>query len=171
MSKFEIDATPFGKASKAIAGFETAANRALEAALRKAGQAVRKSVRAEAKPHRRTGKLSKGIRLWAKGRGRDATVTVKSTGPVAHLIVGGVKPHAITQPYKRGNATVMALHAPGKAGGVTGFAKTVEHPGFGADPYFKRGVDASRDEVNRILATQGDLMAKQLAKQIEKAAR
>lgn len=164
--EFGINADAFRNAAKALEkeGFDRAAGRTVAFGLRKAANAVRRGVRAEARRHRKTGKLNSGVRTYFKGIGLNFEARVKTTGPVAHLIVGGVTPHPIAgPPYGRGNSQVMALHASGKAGALIGFAKVVQHPGFKADPYFHNGVKRAAGDINEAIKKSAETMTKELA--------
>lgn len=166
-SKFGINGDDFRKAAAALEkrGFDKAAGRTVAFALRRSANVVRRHVRAEARPHRKTGRLSGNVRTRFVGVGLAFVARVKSTGPVAHLIVGGVRPHKIgPPPYGRGSSKVMALHAgKGKSNSVVGFATVVSNPGFKGDPYFHRGVERSAPEINAIIDASAQTMVKELA--------
>lgn len=159
MSGEWIDASAFENAAKALErkGFERAAGRTVAWALRRSANVVRRQVRAAAKPHRKRGRLSSNVRTSFAGTGLDFSAKVRSTGPVAHLIAGGVRPHAI-EPGR-----VMAIHGAGKSGPIVGFATAVQHPGFRADPYFHRGVTAAGPEIKAIVDKSAETMRDELA--------
>jgi hypothetical protein len=156
-----IDASAFRDAARALerAGFERQAGRTVAWALRRSANAVRRHVRAELKGHRRTGHLAGNVRTRFGGAGLDFSARVKSGGPVAHLIAGGVQPHAIGVEHKR----AMTIRGSGRGAGIEGFATVVQHPGFRADPYFTRGVKASAHDINDIVQKSADTMARELA--------
>lgn len=159
MSRAELtfDTREFEQAAKALerAGFERQAGRTTAWALRRIVNLVRKNVRAEMRSHRKTGKMRDRVRVRMHGIGLKAVGGVRSTGSQTNLIVGGVRPHAIA-------GQVMPLYASGR-GGVEGFARSVEHPGFAADPFFRRGHLRSVPEINAIAKKAADTMAKELA--------
>lgn len=163
---FRVDASDFAKAAEALSrqGFETEAGKVAAATIRKGINAARRHVRAAAKPHRKTGRMSGNVRTSFTGRGLDLEGRVFAGGRVAHLITGGVKPHAEPGPAKQGH--VMAIHGPGRSGPVVAFARHVEHPGFGADPFFARGVDESHADIEAALQAGVDSLASDLAARI-----
>jgi hypothetical protein len=157
-----IDASAFHDAAKALerAGFERQAGRTVAWALRRSGNVVRRHVRAELKRHRRTGRLAGNVRTRFSGVGLGFSARIWSGGPIAHLIAGGVQPHAIAVTDDK---RAMTIRAPGRAGGVVGFAAAIQHPGFSGDPYFRRGVKAAAPEINAIVAKSAETMASELA--------
>jgi hypothetical protein len=157
---FEVDAREFREAASKLtkAGFEKAAGRTVAWALRRSANLVRRNVRAFAKPHRRTGKMADKVRTRFTGAGMDFVAGVKATGAGSNLIVGGVRPHRIA-PGK-----LMPLWAgKGKRAAVIGFARVVEHPGFEADPFVHKGIEASKPEIGDIFRKSAETMTSELA--------
>lgn len=154
-----IDHHDFARAAKALehAGFQKTMGWHVRDVMRKSANLVRKNARAGLAPHRRRGRLASGVRTYFKGTGLDSTATIRSTGPIAHLISGGVKPHTIEPGH------VMAMVGrEGKATGVVGFATVVQHPGFKADPYFSKAVRKSVPDINAFLRTAAIEMVHEL---------
>ena len=155
-----IDASDFARAAHELekAGFERAAGRTTAYAARRIVNLVRKNVRAELKPHTKTGKMRDRVRVRISGFGLDTVAGVKTTGSGANLIVGGVQPHTISP------GRVMPLWSgKGRNSGITGFARAVQHPGFPADPYFHRGYVKSKAAIHDIVKASTDTMASELA--------
>lgn len=125
--------------------------------LRDIGNAVRRKVRANLRPHRKSGHMISNVRVRVRGRSFDTEVGVKSTGAASNLIAGGVKPHRIApggvMPIWMGHGAWKR----GKGAGITGFATVVEHPGFRGDPFFARALDDAKPEIDAI---QRDLTTK-----------
>lgn len=165
MSSDLVDARDLAKAAGALEprAFARTAGDAIAPALQTAGQAVQRHVKAEAKPHRRTGALERGIVTKVSGRGLGTVVRVHAGGPEAHLLAGGTKPHTITP--VRGRA--LAMTAPARAGGPLGFAGVVHHPGTRPDPFVERGVIAAGADVHRITDQAGATTARELAHDME----
>lgn len=161
---FTVDARDFERAAAALEGhgFDRVAGRTVQGAIRKMINAVRRHVRAAAKPHRRTGRLSSNVRVYFTGQGMDFVGRVKAAGPVAHLIIGGVRPHQIRTRH------VMALRGPGRAAPVIGFAQAVQHPGFRADPFFARGVSDASADMQQIIEQAADRMVDDLTYRLGK---
>lgn len=148
-----IDADDFRAASAALGDFDRLADPELEAAEVKIAAAVADNVRRAARRHRRSGRLERGLTVKTSGHGAQATATVHAGGPVAHLIAGGVAPHAIraTRSHalgiRRGGGTIVA------------FAEHVQHRGFRADPFFAEGVERSQAQIDQITADTADAIA------------
>ncbi len=164
---YGIDASDFVAASKALErhGFERQAGVTVAYAIKRSATVVRRHVRKEVRSHRRRGRLSSNVVVRHRGAGLEFVATVKSAGPVAHLIAGGVAPHDIAP------GSVMAIHGPGRSGPVIGFATAVRAPGFPADPYFARGVRGAAPEINAIIDKSADTMARELAFRMERGKR
>jgi hypothetical protein len=162
-----VDGSAFRRAAAALEGegFDRVAGRLVAPALRKGGNAVRRHVRARLKPHRRTGKLARNVRVETAGAGVRLAVTVRSAGPIAHLVAGGVRPHDEAVVHAR----AMTIKAPGRAGGVVAFASTVHHPGFAGDPYFEHGARDAAPEIQAIVQGSADDMARELADRIKRS--
>jgi hypothetical protein len=79
---------------------------------------------------------------------------VSSTGPIAHLIAGGVRPHGIR---------AHDPHHPMPIGRFRAFSEAVRNPGFRADPYFAAGVKESLPAIKGIVDQAGAAMVKELA--------
>lgn len=158
---FGIDASAFRAAADALAeaGFEREAGKAISGAIRRSANAVRRGARAELRPHRRTGRTAARINVRYAGSGLRLEATVRSGGKSANLLAGGTRAHEITPVSSR----ALAIHAPGRAGGVVGFATAIEHPGTAAVPFFADGIARVVPEINGYLATAGDELADGLA--------
>jgi hypothetical protein len=158
---FEVDAKDFARAAEALsaAGFKDVADPLIGLAIHDIGVIVRRKVRLRLLSHYRTGKLRSGVVQVKGGSGIDTVGIVKSTGPIAHLIAGGVKPHTIRS-HK---------HMPIRGfGGITTFAQTVHHPGFRGDPYFHKGVEDAARDIDKIVVKATDTMAIELKARIER---
>lgn len=171
MSKpYGIDASDFVDASKALErhGFERQAGITVAYAIKRSANAVRRNVRGELKRHRKSGRLSRAVIVKSRGTGLDIVTKVKSAGPIAHLVSGGVAPHDIdAEP-----GGVMVIRGPGAGFRPTiGYATAVRHPGFQGDPYFARGVRKAAPEINAILQKSADTMARELAFRMERGKR
>lgn len=148
------------------AGFEKQAGRTVAWGLKQAANAVRRNVRAMLKPHNKTGKMRDRVRTRFVGHGMGFVAGVKTTGSGSNLVIGGVAPHRIAP------GRVMPLwEGKGTKAGITGFARAVEHPGFPADPFFRKGINASTDEIQAILRRSTETMAKELAYRTKKGKR
>jgi hypothetical protein len=152
-----IDATDFDKAAAALsaAGFEEVAEKHIKHALRVSANVVRNNVRSEASRHRRTGKLERDVHTTWKGAGMASQLRVSATGPVAHLIVGGVRPHRIEPGH------------PMHVGGLIGWRNVVEARGFRGDPFVHKGITDSLPAIQRIVTQAGADMAAELAARME----
>lgn len=151
-----VDAADFNRAAAALegAGFDELAGKIVKHALRRSANVVRDNVRTRAARHGQ--RLAKGVHTTWRGAGFAFQLRVSATGPVAHLIAGGVKPHRI---------------APGrvmKIGGVIGFARAVQHPGFRADPFVHRGIVDSLPAIQAIVDQAGSEMAAALAARLKR---
>lgn len=156
-----IDAEDFRRAAKALEkeGFRTQAGRTTAYGLRRSANAIRRKVRARAKAHRRTGKMSSNVRTSFYGRGLAFQAKVYAGGSVAGLIVRGTKPHAIE------SAAAMPITS-GKT--LIGFARAVSHPGTQGDPFFSKGVKDAAPEVNAIIAGSAATMTRELKYRMER---
>lgn len=114
--------------------------------------AVHEKVRAQAAPHRRSGKLDAAIDVSVAGEGVE-TVGRVTVGDVGNILVSGQRPHLIRPLGGR----VIALGSP-----AVGFAAYVNHPGVAPDPFVARGVAAAAGE----LAGIGDDAARHTAAEI-----
>jgi hypothetical protein len=159
-----IDASDFRRAADTLtsSGLKRAAGKPVAKALRDSANAVRRSVRAELKPHRRTGKMISNVRTKYRGYGVDLIAGVRMTGVGSNLIVGGVRPHSIA-PGK----IMPMFDGAGKGSGITGFATAVEHPGFPPDPVFARGVQKAAGAIQAAIDAAAATMAADLAGQMK----
>jgi hypothetical protein len=162
-----IDSSEFDRAVRVLEHeFDPIAAKVVSTALRQSGNVVRNSVRKEAAPHRRTGKMRGQVRMKMKGRGLRTTARVSAGGSAAGLVIRGVKPHPIA-PGKvmplwggRGRLTLTGGR------GIEGFATAVEHPGFDADPFFARGMMAAMPQVHTIIGQGAATLASDLARKL-----
>lgn len=154
-----IDGTAFATAAAKLdaAGFEDVAQKVVKHALRQAANVVRGNVKTEASRHRRRGRLEAGVHTTWKGAGLAFALRISVTGPEAHLIVGGVGPHRIK---------ALGSH-PLPVGGVTGFAESVQHPGFRGDPFVQRGIKRSLPAIQILVDAAGAQMVAELARRME----
>lgn len=142
--------------------------------LRKAAQAgarlTKNLARRELGSHRQTGRMRSRIRTKWWGTGWGFAAGVKTTAPQSNLIVGGVRPHAITaggkiMPMWNGRGAFRK----GEGRGITGFTRKVEnHPGFAPDPFFQRAVDKTTATIERLLDAAIADIASDLAKDIQR---
>jgi hypothetical protein len=152
-------------------GWDKAALPTMRNLVRRTVNTVRKNVRAQAAPHRKTGKMRNSVRtrFAAQSSGWRFYGSMRVTGAVANLIVGGVVPHRITA----GGAVMPMWTGAGKwkrgeGRGIIGFARAVEHPGFAADPFVDRGIDESRPAIQGYMDDAVKTMAKELAYRLER---
>jgi hypothetical protein len=151
-------------------GFEAAALPPLRNATRKSINAVRRHVRAEARGHKRSGRMARNVRtrFTRMSAGWQFTGAMRATGAPSNLIVGGVKPHAIAL-----GGRVMPMWggkgkwSKGAGAGVEGFARKVQHPGFAADPFVDRGIDRASEEIHGYMNDAVQVMARELAYRLE----
>lgn len=136
----------------------------LTAGMRQAVRVYRNSVRKEASGHRVTGKMRDRIRTKFWGRGTSFRAGVKSTGVGTNLVVNPVREHQITA---GGKAMPMwggrGSWKKGAGRGITGFAQSVQHPGYRGDPFFARGIDAVQPEIDMIIQGIADQIAHDIA--------
>lgn len=160
-----VDYGDFTQAARELerAGFERRAGRTVAWAIRRSINLVRRNVRAELKPHSKSGKMRDRVRTRFTGVGMDFVGGMKSTGVASNLIVGGVKPHPIAvgkvMPLWAGKGAFRG----GNGAGITGFAASVQHPGIHADPFVKRGTDKSMPGIQHILDESAATMVRELA--------
>lgn len=163
----ELDLSPVQDAIRELrgAGYEKAAAGILGRNLRTASNAVRRNVRGELKSHRKTGRMSSNVRVRVTSSPDLAglSASVKSTGSGSNLIVGGVRPHSETS-----DGPMPLFVGRGRSSSVAGFARAVQHPGFAADPFFARGVDASEHDIHTALTAAQDEMASALARRLKR---
>jgi hypothetical protein len=164
---FAIDTHEFANAARALedAEFRSLADQTVGGVLSRSSNIVRRHVRAEARPHRRTGKMAGRIRVFRKGVGLDSEFRIRAGGPVAHLVERGFAAHEIVPETAR----VLVFRGTGRgAQAVRGFAARVRHPGYRGDPFFDRGVEASTDEVQDQFSAGAKTMANNLAFRIRR---
>ena len=165
MSGISLDTSDFEKAAKALerSKFTSLAARSVSPAFRASVALVRNTARREIAGRRHTGKLRAGIRSRVRGRGLNMEASVKATGVGANLIVGGVREHRIApgrlMPLWAGRGAFRR----GAGSGITGFATAVQHPGFPADPFFRRAIDKSENAIQGYIQTAADSMVRDLA--------
>jgi hypothetical protein len=168
LASLDIDDSDFRKAAAALErhNFQAAEGGVIGPVLRDAGNIVRRHVRTELAPHRRSGKTASHVTVVRKGAGLNTTVTVKAGGRTAHLLEGGTKEHDISAGKGRGvlGGTGGALTIRGAgasnstfsgfgnkairgAGQIVVLRGRVHHPGTRPDPFFEKGVAASRGDV------------------------
>lgn len=167
MASITIDDSEFRKAAAALSAssFRSLENRVVPPILRGAGNVVRKNVRAELAPHRRSGKTASHVTVRKAGSGLGTVVTVQAGGKTAHLLEGGTRAHdevahgrAMT--IRGAGASNSAVTGSSKrirgAGAVSGFAGVVHHPATAAVPFFDRGVEKSGPEVQTLIDAGAD---------------
>lgn len=169
---FMIDTHEFADAARALedSSLRSLADQTVGAVLSRSSNIVRRHVRAAARPHRRSGKMAGKVRVYRKGVGLDSEFKIHAGGRIAHLVERGFKAHGIVPREKR----VLALKGARARGGthaVAGFASSVQHPGYAGDPFFARGVQASRSEVQDQFDAGAVTMAKNLAFRISRRSR
>lgn len=154
-----IDGADFEKAARALsaAGFEDVASDFVKHALRQSANVLRNNVKAGARKHHRTGRLEGDIHTTWKGAGLAFQLRIAATGPVAHLIIGGVRPHTIVSRTK-----VMTL-----PGSPRSYAREVRVGGFRGDPFLRKGLKQSIPAIQAIVTDAGKTMAADLAKRME----
>lgn len=169
MTNYSVDFTELNRAADALtaAKFGRIAGTATGKVIRASVNVIRKNVRAELRPHNKTGRMRDRIRTRIRGRGLGTEGGVRATARGTNLIVGGVSQHSIAvgkvMPMWMGKGAWKG----GKGAGVTGFAMSVEHPGFGADPFVDRGIEKSMPQVTALIQQAADSMVKTLADQME----
>lgn len=156
MAEITIDASEFRAAAAAL---EDAADRILgnvaEDTIDRMADQVEAKVRAQARKRSRTGRMARNVRqLETVEAGFGSRATVKATGMVAPIIIGGSVPHAI-RPLRARALGPLAGNGPAP------FAAGVRHPGTRPDPFFARGVrDADVDTIiDRSAARAADELA------------
>lgn len=126
-------------ARRAEAGpFAAKAGVLVDAAAQRMAEAVRRRVEAGARRHSRGRyRLPKVI---VRGSGSRIAVRV-ATGAGTNLLVSGVRSHLIRNdrpmPIRDGTGSLVA------------FAQAVGHPGYGGDPFVRRGIDAAAGELHQ----------------------
>lgn len=154
-----IDADEFRAAGDRMQGVDV--DRQLDELGDDAALVVQREVRAQARRHRRSGRLDRNIRVRQLDAGESPTWSVRAGGMVAPIIVGGSRPHIIEPVRSR----ALALGGPG--GGVVGFAGVVHHPGQRADPFVTRGLAAAEGDVGRLADQTVEAIAAELAETLE----
>ena len=153
--------------SLTAAGYKRVAGAITAKAIRQSVNLIRKNVRAELKPHNKSGKMRDRIRVRFTGSQMTFVGGMKSTGVGSNLVVGGASAHAIqpgkVMPMWQGRGAWKG----GRGAGVTGFAARVEHPGFRGDPFVARGIDRSMPDIDAILQSSADNMVRELARRMQ----
>jgi hypothetical protein len=165
--EFTIDHKDFDRAAHALLdqNFKRLAASAINPAMRQSANLVRKNVRAALRPHNRTGRMRDHVKVRVQGSGLAMTAGIRTTGSGSNLVIGGAKPH----PIAPGGDTIMPIWGGRKKGaGIEGFARSVMHPGFRGDPFFKRGVLASAAGINQNVQVAAEKMATLLADAMRK---
>ena len=154
------------KAARALESgrYKATAGKPINAAIRQASNLVRQRARAEARPHRKTGKMAGGIRVRITGRGLDTAGSIKATSGIANIIVAGAKPHGISghgvMPLYGGKGKVLTARG---GAAIEGFATVVQHPGVKADPFFHRAIEGTRSDIEAFLESAGTAIVQDLA--------
>ena len=158
------------KAARALdkGEFKATAGKPINVAIRKASNLVRQRARAEARPHRKTGKMAGAIRVRITGRGLDTAGSIKATSGIANIIVGGAQPHRIAghgiMPLYGGKGRALTTRG-GSA--IEGFATVVQHPGVKADPFFHRAIEGTRPDIEAFLEAAGTAIVHDLAQHMK----
>lgn len=154
---FTIDTDDLDGIDTMAAHLEDVLDPITETALEDMADAGQASVRAQARRHRRTGRLDRNIRLVDQGgAGLAHHVTVKATGMAAPIIVKGSRPHAI-RPLAGGARALWIGEGAGR------LVARVQHPGTRPDPFVARGLELARDEVADVIDHAGARAVSQLA--------
>lgn len=95
---------------------------------------------------KKTGRLAQGTTYGLQGNG---TGLIHNATRYALPVHDGARPHII----EARNAKALAF----MAGGKMRFPKRVRHPGNAANPFFPRGLASAMPDVDRILATWGQI--------------
>jgi len=159
-----VDAEAFNKAAAALndAGFEEIAAFHVKHCLRQSANVVRDNVKKRAARHNRgRNRLVKGIHTTWKGAGFQFQLRVMASGPVAHLIIGGTRPHEI-------RALRKPLIVPPAA---RGFAESVHVHGIRPDPIVRDGTRDSLPAIQALVDAAGKAMLDELAGTIEESRR
>jgi hypothetical protein len=156
-------------------GWERAALPTVRNVIRKSVNVVRKNVRSEARAHRKSGKMAGSIRtrFSATSTGWRFQGSIKATGAVANLIVGGVSPHHIAlggkvMPIWGGSGRRGGQWRGGAGMGITGFARFVDHPGFAGDPFVDRGIAESEPAIAGFMDDGAKTIAREYAYRMER---
>jgi hypothetical protein len=163
VSAFDAAAASFGR------DFDTEAAKMITDAMQRSAEVIQRAVVKSARPHRRTGRLERQIRIVAPtGTGFGQQMRVKSGGRIAHLVAGPVRGHDIPRQGGHPRKAMPLLY--GKAGLAIGFAEHVYHPATRGDPYFSRGVKNARLAVNNVMQAAIRRLAAHLAEILGRAA-
>lgn len=174
-----FDTRDFDRAAR---GLESAAVERIGAAglatpMRVMANTVRNQARRELRvrhPHSR--RMRDHIRPKVYGRPRtwDRSWAVRTTGVGSNLIVGGVRPHTYggtLMPIYMGSGRFLTaggnLSRGGAGAGITGFTRSVRHPGFAPDPFFDRGITAAEPVIREQQRMATENMAAGLARHME----
>lgn len=149
----------------------------VEHAVRLAGNAVRRRVRAKAPrakglpPNsrynsgtpRKRGDLARAVGVRNEGTGWDAKSTIKAGG-VAPIVVKGSVAHEIDTKTARALSFSAAFTVAGPARrmpGVVAFG-SVQHPAVGARPFVAQGIEEARPDVDQIMSETGQRIVTQI---------
>ena len=185
-----IDVSDFRRAAAAIEGtkFHNLGGTMVATVLREGGNAVRRHVRAELKPHRRSGKTASHVYAHRTGSGWVLVVRVGAGSRVGHVIEGGAKAHDIRSGYEskwgfKGNLTggasktraltIRGSRSPNSAyagyglrsagADVMALRKVVHHPGMAGTHFFEHGIHEATPEVQTIFTKEAEAMTQILA--------
>jgi hypothetical protein len=155
----EIDTSDVDRVAALLRGgaADVAIDHVADVAVVDMAHAVQTEVRRAARRHRKTGRMESAVAVTVAGEGVDVVARV-TAGDVAPIIVRGQRPHEI-RPL---NGRVLAF-----AGGVTGFAAYVQHPGVAPDPFVARGLAAASGELGAIADDAARHTAAELAARLE----
>jgi hypothetical protein len=145
----------FSAAAAVLRNLSEPAADVLAGAERQIGEAVADNVRARARRHRKSGQMERRISVRVSGTGIRQEVRVHAGGKVAHLVIGGTRPHRIVAPGR-----------PIPFGGRQ-FAQSVRHPGTRPDPFFAAGMADSTADIATALDDAGADLVRGLARRIE----
>lgn len=158
---FQIDTDELTQAAAALRrSDELAAPLVAEAEVDIAKAMVRR-IRTAGRRHRSTGKMLAKVTYRVKGAGLDLRATVYAGGVLAHLVIFGTRRHRIPA---AGSARAVPITARG--GRVTGYHGAVTHPGQRPDPFFRRGVDASRNDQEQLAGAAAARIAARISDEL-----
>lgn len=167
---FEFDTSALQRAVSAQVreGWYRQSGVTVATAAKQGAKVIHKQVRAEAAPHRRSGRMRGRIRTRFTGRSWTFTAKVSTAAP-ANLIVGGTRPHEIVK--ADGVMPMWAGRGAWKRGtgsGIVGFRSEVMHPGTAPDPFVDRGIATAQPELQVIFDQTAKKMCDDLARRMEK---
>lgn len=143
-----VDAGELARGSRSVAASSgRRIGDALADDLDASGLAVQDAVRRRAGRHSRTGRMARYVNVRGTGAGGTRQVRVHASGRVAHLIVGGTRPHVI-RPIRR---QALAIRPDGLA--IVAFAADVRVRGVRPDPFVALGAQDARGDLAQLDAT------------------